>query len=323
MFPSVRALLSEWIDYAGLFPPAQLPLDRAVEQYARLRSQPESWMLGRFVCPVGQLANLARHVGRFARPPTLRLSLTAEVVLGADSMDALLAPVRAFAREHGWWARIDAFELRLAPGSLAGEDVPSLAERLNVMADRFLKDALPSPSIFIEPPLNVERAAAIGTLSDALAHHNTRHGAPAPYRTGLKLRCGGESAAAIPSVAEVRLALAACCAATVPLKFTAGLHHPVRHFDAELGASLHGFLNLCAAGVLHFNRGLDDEALTAILSEEDAGAFGLDAERLTWRGYEASPGEINAARSELVVAMGSCSFDEPRDDLRRLGIDLS
>jgi len=48
----VRELLAGLIDYAGVFPPAALPLDQAVANYARYRTSPETWMLGRFVLPV-------------------------------------------------------------------------------------------------------------------------------------------------------------------------------------------------------------------------------------------------------------------------------
>jgi hypothetical protein len=54
-----RAFMSELIDYAGLFPPARLDLDTAIRKYARYRDQDEAWMLGRFIIPAGQLAQLA------------------------------------------------------------------------------------------------------------------------------------------------------------------------------------------------------------------------------------------------------------------------
>jgi len=50
----VRELLAGLIDYAGVFPPAALPLDQALANYARYRTSREAWMLGRFVLPVAQ-----------------------------------------------------------------------------------------------------------------------------------------------------------------------------------------------------------------------------------------------------------------------------
>lgn len=48
---SLRALLANLIDYAGLFPPAALSMQDAVRNYARYRESEYAWMLGKFVVP--------------------------------------------------------------------------------------------------------------------------------------------------------------------------------------------------------------------------------------------------------------------------------
>jgi hypothetical protein len=53
---SLRALLSKLIDYAGLYPPAALPLRAVSEKYAAYRASPDSWMLNRVVLPPSKLA---------------------------------------------------------------------------------------------------------------------------------------------------------------------------------------------------------------------------------------------------------------------------
>ncbi len=52
---SLRALLARLIDYAGLFPPAGLPLEIVVERYRGFRASPESWILNRLVLPETRL----------------------------------------------------------------------------------------------------------------------------------------------------------------------------------------------------------------------------------------------------------------------------
>src|SRR5688572_22362494 len=52
---SVRVLLSQLIDYAGLFPPSQLSMTEAVLNYATYRNSNFGWMLGRFVLPAARL----------------------------------------------------------------------------------------------------------------------------------------------------------------------------------------------------------------------------------------------------------------------------
>src|SRR4051794_28088056 len=67
MTASLRALLSGILDYAGLFPPARLPLEQAIRNYARYRTEPEGWMLGRFICPAARLAELTPFVEELFR----------------------------------------------------------------------------------------------------------------------------------------------------------------------------------------------------------------------------------------------------------------
>src|SRR4051812_31469081 len=44
-----RALLSNLFDYAGMFPPAQLPVDDAIAEWRGLRASDDAWLLNRFV----------------------------------------------------------------------------------------------------------------------------------------------------------------------------------------------------------------------------------------------------------------------------------
>jgi hypothetical protein len=51
-------LLGGLIDHAALFPPASLGVDEALAEDARIRRAPESWLVGRFVCPASRLVDL-------------------------------------------------------------------------------------------------------------------------------------------------------------------------------------------------------------------------------------------------------------------------
>ncbi len=53
-----RALLAELIDHAPLFPPAELPLDEALEDHRRARESEHAWMVRRFVVPASRLGEL-------------------------------------------------------------------------------------------------------------------------------------------------------------------------------------------------------------------------------------------------------------------------
>lgn len=77
---TIRTLLHHAIDYAGLFPPASLPLDRALKNFEQYRASGESWMLGRFVVPAARLQELAS----IANGAVLPLSVLIGANLAAD-----------------------------------------------------------------------------------------------------------------------------------------------------------------------------------------------------------------------------------------------
>jgi hypothetical protein len=55
---ALRILLEGLIDYAGLFPPAALPMEQAVANYGRYRAGEHAWMLGRFVVPAERVGEV-------------------------------------------------------------------------------------------------------------------------------------------------------------------------------------------------------------------------------------------------------------------------
>ena len=306
MRASQRAFFSDLLDYAGLFPPAQLPLDTSLGNYLRYRGEPESWLLARFICPAGRLRELQPYVDEqvSGRSP-LRLSA---LFRGGDApgafLDNLQKDVEATARFRDVLGPAVALECLEAPlPAITPEDLEGL---LTSTSDALAAQELSELARFYELPATADWHRAADT-SAALG------------RGGLKLRCGGASPAAIPSVAQVANAVGACLATKVPLKFTAGLHHPMRHIDPALGGHTHGFLNLFAAGILGAALGLQQDDLMAVIAEEDAGQFAFADDSFTWRDAKVTVNEIAQARRQHVISFGSCNFDEPRDGLRELG----
>jgi hypothetical protein len=52
---SLRALLTNLVDYAGLYPPAALSLDVVVDRYRGFCASPDAWLLNRLVLPAAKL----------------------------------------------------------------------------------------------------------------------------------------------------------------------------------------------------------------------------------------------------------------------------
>ncbi|MEZ4699608.1 MAG: hypothetical protein R2834_04705 [Rhodothermales bacterium] len=311
----VAAFLAGLIDYAGLYPPAALPLADAAAHYRRYLGGPDGWMLGRFVCPAGQLAALD---GLLAPDDSCRLTVIptggpdAELYLGA--LDADLAAARAFLDLRAPQSAIELLELRLPAGLLEPFEPGDVLRFLETLLDRIDRAGLAPRRLFVEGPFLRPDDPRTAQLVELL------HSLDAD-RLGFKIRTGGLNAADFPAPDALAEALAACRDAGLPFKATAGLHHPVRSFRREVNGEMHGFLNVFGAGVLAHARGLDRETLARLLSDTDAAHFRLDDAGFAWTNYHAGPTEIALARA-FATSFGSCSFDEPREDLAGIGITL-
>jgi hypothetical protein len=82
---------------------------------------------------------------------------------------------------------------------------------------------------------------------------------------------------------------------------------------------MHGFLNILVAGVLAYSQKQDEDQLSSILADETPEHFQPGETGLRWKDHYVTIEQIIDARKRGVLSFGSCSFDEPRDDLRKLG----
>src|SRR5438094_10182794 len=71
---SLRALLMQSIDYAGMFPPCSLALEPALRNQAQYIRSDDAWMLNTFVLPVIQFDSAKQLLPQFNRSPPLRVS---------------------------------------------------------------------------------------------------------------------------------------------------------------------------------------------------------------------------------------------------------
>src|SRR3990170_2396753 len=101
---SLQTLLSKIIDYAGLYPPASLPLEDAICNFVKYKDEAEEWMLSRFVIPAKRLAELSQ----FAEQVFTRGSVLAFSILGRGKLrkmqlnDIVLRNKPSGDKSEGW-----------------------------------------------------------------------------------------------------------------------------------------------------------------------------------------------------------------------------
>jgi hypothetical protein len=295
---STPGYLRGLVDDAAIFPPGNAPLDEAVRANRTLGQRtPHAGLVGTFVVDDRRLPDLGRVVenARADLVPGLEEPLPVSVVVtgGAGALEPAVRWTQA--------AGLDLAGLEIAVRDSATGELTHNARRILAAVD-----ALVAGGSLDEVPVYVEMPRLYGSpptpdwfgALDELAAGELR----------LKLRTGGEDADAFPEPHELAGCIDAALDREMAFKCTAGLHHAVRNRDAASGFEQHGFLNvLLATRAALDGSSVDDVA--GVLVETDAGA-------LTGR---VEPASLEAAR-RWFRSFGSCSVQEPLDDLAALGL---
>lgn len=293
----LRAMLEGVIDYAGLFPPARLALPQAVEEYLGIIQGPEKWMVDRFACPVGKLADLSVELTEHVEEPFVPVA-----VIGGNHPDHKhwkhgiehdASEMVKFQRSVENHAEVQAYEVRIP-------DHAHLAEYVNDLK------AFTNVDVFVELPWDPAMPDSLAMLAELDA-------------VCPKARTGGLEAAAFPSAQSLAAFIQQCVQLDLGFKLTAGLHHPLPRRDESTGAQMHGFLNVLAATSLAYSEDLSSREIEDVLTESDPKAFAFKRDSLVWNGHKAALEDIEIART-LFLSFGSCSVKEPLEGLESLGL---
>jgi hypothetical protein len=216
--------------------------------------------------------------------------------------------VQAFRQRRHDHAAVESLETALPGELLSSSDHKSIRDCLRRMRDVVHDAGLDGARLFCEAGGNGLNAVEIHrAVIESLTN------AESPPRWAFKMRTGGKS---VLSPADVAAVVTACRDAGLAWKATAGLHHPTTRQVS--GHREFGFLNLFTAAVLADAHKLDAAAVAMVLTESAALRF--DDDGLGWGDLRADIAQIEAARRTGLLSFGSCSFNEPRDSLRTLGL---
>ena len=299
---SLQALLARSIDYAGMFPPCSLALEPALQNQTQYFRSPEAWMLKTFVLSVEHFDAARPLLSLFDPVHPLHVAAlgpkTANANAFLEALEEADAAIRSLSRHNVDLISVSQLEMWL-PQDV---DLPILREARSIIGN------LPA---FWEAP--VERAPETITL---LAELNSDMDEPT---FGFKLRTGGVTPDAFPTSAQIARALVVPATHQVPIKFTAGLHHPLRQYREEVQTRMHGFLNVLGAAILAAEHKWNEKQTAAMLEDENPKSFSFDDEFFAWREWKIDIERLSNRR-KFVTSFGSCSFDEPREDLRTLNL---
>lgn len=291
---SVKTLLAGAIDYAGLFPPSQLSMEDAVVNYAKYRGSEESWMLGRFVVPVARLDELKEAASQYVEHEKSAWRVSA---LAAEDIYDTFKRLTRFNEQNKGGFIIDSLEVKANTVSKIENTVDALPEGL---------------AAYFEVGLGHNFAELLATL--------------AIDRQYAKIRTGGVKPEDFPRSRDIIRFVRTCLAGNVPFKATAGLHHPIRCYRpltySEGGPSgtMHGFLNMFLM-TGYARESFKPDVLEELMEEEFSEVFSFDELGVTWRGENfLSNWQLERLRRLGIHSFGSCSFEEPVEDLKAMGL---
>ena len=299
--PALSNLLAKSIDFAGVFPPASLSLSEALARFNRYLHGRESWILGSIVLPINRLGEVTSSLDGTPFRLTAVAQRTEEPERWLSRLEEDCGQLQRFLVDNPQVA-VQALEILLPSGK--DTEIADRIEELVPLAN--------GHRVFLEVPAGDESfQERLRATIVALERHRTAN-------WGLKLRMGGTTPSAVPAVSLVADVLATVRDHGIPIKFTAGLHHPLRHWDNDLGVAMHGFINVLMAALFAYACRLPSKNIEAILSDERSKDFVFNGNVARWLDLPLRTELIEDLRRQ-VVGFGSCSVDEPLNDLRMLG----
>jgi hypothetical protein len=166
-------------------------------------------------------------------------------------------------------------------------------------------------SVYVEIPLNDDLEEMIVAIGAA--------------HLRAKIRTGGTTQELFPAPERVLRFLEICVRRQVQFKATAGLHHPLRgeypltYEPNAAQGTMYGFLNVFLVAVL-LHSGHEPARLLPLLEERDPSTISSDANGISWRDFHVSAAQVAQARARFAGSFGSCSFEEPVQDLAALAL---
>jgi hypothetical protein len=301
MTESLRILLANLIDYAGLFPPAALTMEPTVKNYDAYRRGEHAWLLARLVMPVARLAEFEAALAQLQSAGANSEPWKVTSPLGPN-IEADVAKILEFNRRHAAPVgpapaiTIESVEMRAAN-----------AEEIRAAARLIPKEL----QAYFEISLSSDLESSLAAIAEAGAR--------------AKVRTGGEAPEMFPSGADLARFFTLCKAAGVPFKASAGLHRPVRGLQRytykpeSASGTMHGFLNVFLTAAM-VRDGMGEQDAAQLLAEQTPEAFLWEDKGAAWRTHCIGNKQLSAARRSFCLTVGSCSFAEPLDNLKALGL---
>lgn len=303
MTESLRRLLQNPIDYAGLFPPASLSMQDALQEYGKAMDGEDEWIVNRFVCPVGRLTEcqdvLKQALSTDGEPAWIDLAVVGTPLTGAGMATESIQKDMAVVKSAFAFADISTFEIKVPLGAEFAGCLSVVKRAFNWFDERDVE-------VYIELPWGQGMTEAMAEAASVIDG------------VGFKARTGGTEPEQFPDPRDFAAFIVEAARLEALNKYTAGLHQPVRHYDSSTTSYHHGFLNAMVASILATIQDATTHEVEQILNIQEASEFLFTDQGIELQGKKISLKDIDEWWL-FFGGFGSCSYKEPIEGLKRLG----
>jgi hypothetical protein len=249
-------------------------------------------MLGRFILPASRLNEFITLLSTFTLKDSQPQKWTLSVIVSQNWESDLSQVEAAIKRDN-----IAIASLEFAP--LPPPEIAKIIPRLPVGVESFFE---------------IPWTSNLDSYLDVLSSTNA----------AAKIRTGGITADAFPESDRICRSILAFATAKIPFKATAGLHHPLlgkyrlTYERDSASAQMYGFLNVALlAGLAYWQKVTIPEGIE-LLAASSVTSFQWYEDKICWRDRYLNISDLEASRQHFFRSFGSCSFEEPIDDLKQL-----
>ncbi|APJ04736.1 hypothetical protein [Silvanigrella aquatica] len=313
---SLNIFMQGLLDYAGLFPPATLSLQDALKNFAEYHHHDQKKWLGKFILPANKIDETISLLNNLNTFSTLNQKAPFSIILNScdkltdypNYLEKDLIIINNFRKKFETTIDILSFEFLPPKEIFEPKNHTLLNDFISIFNNKidYYKHKL---EFYCELPLNPFLNEYIKSIIQCNNKQNS-------YKLSIKLRTGGVTPQQIPKSIEIAQAILLCAQEKISLKATAGLHVPVPNDNSDVGARLHGFLNIFSSLLLCYDHLLSIEEIDEIISHCSYEDFKFTDEGLFVRNKFISNEKMQQFRNLYIKSFGTCSFLEPIEHLQ-------
>lgn len=318
---ALQILCHRLFDYAGLFPPAKLDLNSALQYYLDYQIHKYHDMLGKFVLP----ANKCRETDFFlSQNKTLSVVPFSVLLSQAKNLNAFFDVLQEDYNNLCVLAKndnciISSFEFSL-PSDCFHEH-----ENLFSVFDKIQKQFLSLKNLSKQTAFFCEIPFLPHEEMNLILFKIKQFNEIKQNKISIKIRTGGITPQSIPTIETLTNTFLLLAKHSLSFKVTAGLHVPVPNFNQTVNAQMHGFLNVIFSSFfaffydLYFQKSSCSikQTIAALLQSIDYSNCRIQNEGVSVfindKEMFFSNKTISVFRENYFKGIGTCDFFEPID----------